>query len=379
LKEDKEMRKVLNILLLSSWYPNAKNPLEGNFVENHVKALATICKVKVVYATSLPNIKTNTIEHKIHENYSELLVYFPNHKYKIIRLFRKLRAYAIGIKKVGKFDLINGNIFFDIGVLVVITSILTRKKIILTEHSSRFFKLSSFDKIIFKICKPFISHFVVVSSFLQNALTQLGVPTNKIDMIFNAIPVDNFIISKKNRSDKFTFLHVSTFDLEIKNFAGILRAFKKISDNTDNIFLRIIGDGNLNKLHQMIQETGVDESKLIITGRVDNHLLPAIYADADCFVLFSRFENNPLVLLESLCCGVPVIASRVGGVSDIVNTTNGILVEDKDESGLVDAMLYMQQNHAKYNPENLRKSVLEKVKNRNVANRYADLFSTIKG
>ena len=49
---------------------------------------------------------------------------------------------------------------------------------------------------------------------------------------------------------------------------------------------------------------------------------------ASVFVLLSRYENQPCVILESLCSGLPVIATAVGGIPEIVNEKNGILLQD---------------------------------------------------
>jgi glycosyltransferase involved in cell wall biosynthesis len=43
---------------------------------------------------------------------------------------------------------------------------------------------------------------------------------------------------------------------------------------------------------------------------------------ADAFILFSRHENFPCVVIEALCCGLPVVASNVGGIAEAVDETN---------------------------------------------------------
>jgi glycosyltransferase involved in cell wall biosynthesis len=60
--------------------------------------------------------------------------------------------------------------------------------------------------------------------------------------------------------------------------------------------------------------------------------------EADVFVLPSRFENLPVVLLEAMACGLPVVATRVGGVPEIVDSSAGVLVPPGDVAALGSAI-----------------------------------------
>lgn len=60
---------------------------------------------------------------------------------------------------------------------------------------------------------------------------------------------------------------------------------------------------------------------------------------ADVFVLYSDYENQPCALLEALCCGLPVVASSVGGIAEVVNERNGRLIPPNNLQVLSDALL----------------------------------------
>jgi glycosyltransferase involved in cell wall biosynthesis len=362
------------LLVLSSWYPNKKNNLDGNFVRNHVQAMSKDYYVKVVYTTSLQTITNYEIEEFEEENYLELYVYFPYHKFKLVRLYRKLNAYRIGIKRVGVFHLINAHVFFNIGVIAIITSFISRKKLFITEHSSRFSKLSLVDKLLFKISHPFVHKFIPVSSFLQKKFKELGVPENKIEIVFNTIDTDIFTIKKTTKADTFKFLHISKFDDPNKNVLGILEAFQRIANKNKNVTLEIIGDGDQSILQQWIQELQIPSIQIQNTGVIANHELPAYYANVSCFILFSNFENNPMVLIEALCCGIPIIASKVGGIPDFINETNGILVEANNINALEMAMLQMIETNSAYNKNSIRNSIVEKVSRKGVTATYSKIF-----
>ena len=77
--------------------------------------------------------------------------------------------------------------------------------------------------------------------------------------------------------------------------------------------------------------------------------------EANALLMFSRFENSPCSIIEALCCGLPVIATRVGGIPELINETNGMLVESLDNKGLIAAMGEMITNYTVYN----RKKIAE--------------------
>jgi glycosyltransferase involved in cell wall biosynthesis len=74
------------------------------------------------------------------------------------------------------------------------------------------------------------------------------------------------------------------------------------------------------------------------TGEIAYEEVAKAMQQADCLLLFSHIENSPCVIGEALCCGLPVIASRVGGIPELIDEQNGILVPAADETALLNAM-----------------------------------------
>ncbi|MFH0999278.1 MAG: glycosyltransferase family 4 protein, partial [Bacteroidota bacterium] len=77
---------------------------------------------------------------------------------------------------------------------------------------------------------------------------------------------------------------------------------------------------------------------------------------ADFMVIFSNFENIPVVLNEALVCGLPVIATNVGGIKEIVNEENGIIIESGDENLLAETLLNAINNTTQFDKERIMKS-----------------------
>jgi len=100
----------------------------------------------------------------------------------------------------------------------------------------------------------------------------------------------------------------------------------------------VVGDGARRvELETMVERLGLARSVRFLGWRGD---LPAIYRDVDVVVLTSRNEGSPVSLIEAMAAGRPVVATRVGGVPDLVeHGVNGYLVEPDQPSLVADAVL----------------------------------------
>jgi glycosyltransferase involved in cell wall biosynthesis len=130
-------------------------------------------------------------------------------------------------------------------------------------------------------------------------------------------------------SEKFTILYVGRLgprkgvDLAIESFAEL--------DCTD-VELLIAGTGrHEDRLRDLTLRLGIAD-RVRFLGFVPSDELPALYVSSELFVLLSSYEGYGLVLLESMACGTPVVASRVGGITTVVDGSSGVLVSRDIES-----------------------------------------------
>jgi glycosyltransferase involved in cell wall biosynthesis len=106
---------------------------------------------------------------------------------------------------------------------------------------------------------------------------------------------------------------------------------------------------------QYSKKLGIDEAKLRFTGLLEGKSLVDEMKNADMLVIFSHYENFPVVINESLSLGVPVIATRVGGIPERVNKRNGILIKPNDESQLLYELGAYLNGKRKFNLRNIHK------------------------
>jgi glycosyltransferase involved in cell wall biosynthesis len=101
--------------------------------------------------------------------------------------------------------------------------------------------------------------------------------------------------------------------------------------------------------------------------------------NADFFVLFSNYENAPVVISESLICGKPVISTDVGGIPEFVNESNGILIPARDENKLLESLDYMLDHFQEYDAEKLRQEAVEKFSMKTVGKIITRQYEKILG
>jgi hypothetical protein len=116
---------MLHILFLPSWYPNHKNDLDGNFIQNHARAAAIHHNVSVLFVTSILDLNENFKIEKINSpNLTELYVYYNDSSFIIIKLYRILKSYYLGLKNIASFDLIHSHVFEKIGIFSILIAFL---------------------------------------------------------------------------------------------------------------------------------------------------------------------------------------------------------------------------------------------------------------
>lgn len=148
-----------------------------------------------------------------------------------------------------------------------------------------------------------------------------------------------------------------------KGYDYLIDAWKKVNEKHENWILDIYGEGNLQeKLSRQIQQNNLQDTIFLkgSTNEIEKHLV-----ESSIFALSSNYEGFPMVLLESIACGVPLVSfdCETGPSEIIENNDCGILVEDKNIEQLGEALIGMIEN------ENLRK---QKGKN---AKQKSDRFS----
>lgn len=179
---------------------------------------------------------------------------------------------------------------------------------------------------------------VTVSDSIQPYLIeQIGITPARITTIHNGIAAGNIV--RLAHSEQVTLITVGRL-ATIKNHVLLLRAFAPLARQYPQCRLVIVGDGpQRQSLEELIRELGIGHAASILGFRSD---IDELLGKADIFVLSSNYEGISIALLEAMRAGLPVIATRVGGIPETVrNRETGLLVAPDDASALLEAMLQL--------------------------------------
>lgn len=171
-----------------------------------------------------------------------------------------------------------------------------------------------------------------------------GIDPERIVVIPNGVADAFYYDGERFPRPKPRLLFVGRLAIQ-KNLPLLLRALAGISNQFETT---IVGDGALEgSLKELAAR--LDLRNVRFYGRADGDELRELYRNADVFVLPSEREGMPLVLLEALAMGLPVVATDIGGTRDVVrNGGNGLLVPSDDAVALRTALLSVADNRDAY-------------------------------
>jgi glycosyltransferase involved in cell wall biosynthesis len=254
-------------------------------------------------------------------------------------------------------------------------------------NRTRSFKRKLLNGILFRR----ISRIIAVSDAVREDIisSNFDFLAVKVVAIYNGIDVEPFIDSKLTREaakirlgipGKNVFVYGTVGRLvETKGQSILLQAFAKVYEQCPQSCLVLAGGGRLeSKLRGLAAELDIKESVIFLSHR---HDIPEVLKAYDIFVLPSVAEGLPGALLEAMATGLPVIASRVGGVPEILNNPDlGTMVSPRSVDELASAMkgLYKTPEEHRYKiGKALRERVLEGFSKEKMVSAIAAEYLTV--
>lgn len=230
--------------------------------------------------------------------------------------------------------------FFPILLTVIIGIILRKKKIITFHGGGADVFLRKHNWWATSILKK-ANNIIVMSSYLESVFTKYSIQTKVVPNIFEK----DCYLSKKN----YTYPKIiSIRSLEsIYNIDDIIRSFSIIKVKYPKASLKIVGDGSKRQsLEKLVENLRLAD--VTFSGRINNDRIVEALQDSNIFISASSFDNQPFSILEAFICGLPVIATNIGGIPDMIqNGVNGLLFKPKNYKEIVHYVDWIMKNKRK--------------------------------
>lgn len=269
-----------------------------------------------------------------------------------------------------KFDVIYTRDTFAARLLSIVS-----KKVFLELHDIRKFN--------FRGSLTFVKGIIVISRGLRDKLVSLGVSESRILISPDAVDVNKFAIDLDQITARKQFnlptgkkivLYAGLFD-EWKGYGTLLRASKLFDANT----ILVMAGGRPEQVNELMKEF----SNVQFLGWTDYDKLPVLQRAADVIVIpnsakfdISRLYTSPLKLFTAMCSGVPIIASDLPSIREILDEGSAILVPPDDPSALVIGVRTVLADSSSFQP--LASKARERVQSFTWQNRARDILSFIE-
>lgn len=367
----------MKVVFLARWYPHKYDPMFGLFVQRHAEAAALHDEVTVVYVHPDEQAKDKYDIERTTENGVDTIRIYYKKRGKLRSAWRYYRACLKGLQLTGKPDLIHVHVLTRMGLVAFRQKRLHGTPYIITEHWSRYLPGNDFSgwlrkKLTRKVVRN-AKAVTTVSEILAQAMQNHGLNHPNYQILPNVVDVNLFKpIPHHNEVPKI--VHVSCFEDQSKNISGLLEALKVMKDKGDSFQAVLIGEGmDLEAMKQKAVQLELTD-RVRFTGLLQGQTLVDELATGDFFVLPSNYETGGIVLLEAMACGLPVIATHVGALPEIVDESNGILVPAKDTAALVEAMDQCCHTYYNYKVDDLRNKIEERYSKEKVGELIHQLY-----
>jgi glycosyltransferase involved in cell wall biosynthesis len=379
--EQVKLDQPLHMLWLASWYPSRTSPTNGDFIQRHALAVSEKLPLVVVHTIHDENAH-DRVRYELTQSASlvEIIIYFRHSgdtkslsgKISYNRLYYRYTGQLLDhlISTYGKPACVHVHVPVKMGRMAIRFGKKWKVPYVISEQSSKYLPgiEDGFEKRswYYQYSVKMVFKKAVAVSNVSNAIGKIiGELSgrNDVTVIRNVADTSVFKYVPCNITP-FTFIHASTMKAQ-KNVLGILHVFKRLAAERQDFSLVLLG-GEDEEL-SVFKDLYGNASWLSMEGTVDHSRVAGYLQKANCLVMFSRDENFPCIIVEALCCGLPVISSDAGGCTEAIQDHNGIVVNSGDEEGLFQAVKTVMKKYLLYDRQKIASEAAAQYANEQIA------------
>jgi glycosyltransferase involved in cell wall biosynthesis len=357
-------------------------------VFQHALAASQFHQVQLLYVCLDDQLKGGVEIVKSNEPFPTTIAYIPKSNIPLIgSIWNNLRIILCyfnlsrELKKEGfHLELIHANVVYPIGIIARLLSIRHKIPYIITEHWTCYHKVvlprpSWIQQFLTRLAANKASLILPVSEDLAQAMRSSGIHA-EMEVVYNVIDTSLFVPGNPSVRKGNQLIHVSSLARLQKNPSLLFGAFAELLQWKPDLQLNIISDGDFSLFQEEIKQLNI-EKQIVFHGTLEAQEIAQLLKGSDLFVLTSRFENLPCVLIESISAGVPIVSTNVGGIKEIVQSAHGQLVPSEDQNALVAAIKEELIRLDKYDSNVMHQKAIEQFSYQAIGKRFSEIYESI--
>lgn len=370
------------VLCIAGWYPNINNPTEGIFIQEHIRAIARLHDVVVIYRDYNPS------DTQISDSVEDGIRTIRYHKRSWIPKQLSYLIFSLQIKSIVKKLLTDKGWHPDIihahGYIASLPAVQLKKQlkipVVASEHSSTFplKQLTLLERLIARYGLTRCDLLLPVSQQVQKGFTSYDIHT-KSEIIPNVVDTNMFTVTDSRSDDGTIRLLCVARLIPQKGTSLILRALPNIISKHPDVIFDIIGDGPVRSRLEKLARYLHIEKNIRFLGAMPKNKIAEHMKHCSFYVQASTFETFGITYLEALACGKPVIAPVIDPLIANIGEGRGLFFSPNDISDLTGAIKKMIETHTSYLSEELSTYVEKNFSANVVAKKITEVYDSVIG
>jgi L-malate glycosyltransferase len=376
----------VRVLFVTTNYPRAQSPIDGIFVREHARAAAAGAEVGVVHLLREPG--TRGLAELVRVQDEEP----PAWRIRYRRFGRPL-SYAAFLSGAWRAfselrhqgfdpDVLHANSHLS-ALAALALGRRHRKPVVYSEHWSAFLPDNPADLptgggLVAKAVLTRADLVLPVSEAMRAALERRA-PKARFRIVPNVVDDELFRPDGQSSRGRRLLTAGSLGENGAKGVDYLLEALAILAPSDEALRLDVAGDGPLRPAYEAQADRLGLADRVTFHGFRSKADLAELMRRSDLFVLASRFENNPCVILEAMASGLPVVATRVGGLPELVDGRNGILAEPRNPQSIAERIADALDRPDAFDRDELARRARERFGREAVGATLADVYAEVVG
>jgi glycosyltransferase involved in cell wall biosynthesis len=377
----------LSIAVIPAWYPTSSRPLDGIFVRDHARAAALGSDVAVLVDDgSSPSLRRlyaldDTTEGEIRT----FRIRYPRSRVPQLTAAGYLLGVLAALRRLrydGRpVDLLHAHVHRAAWAATIVGTV-ARLPVVVSEHSSEF-GWSGIGKGALRRARIAFARADLVcpvSDYLRRQIEANGIRAS-FRVVPNAVDTELFSpapASKARGTGRARLIAVAALHVK-KGLSDLLEALGRLAGQRRDFVLDLVGAGPCREEYvSLVRRLGIADM-VVFHGLQPRPAVASLMQQADFLVLPSLTENLPVAVIEAMACGLPVVATRVGGVPELVDERTGLLVEAGSPRGLCRGVAHMLDHHGDYPREDIVDRARSRYSLAAVGRTWSDVYRGVGG